>query len=72
MLKCYPCGEEMKDLIRCTKCGAERQISQTTGNVIWMRRGRLISAFQDEKEAWIEMAKRWKVSRELWPDRFKD
>lgn len=67
---CPSCGVEIPEH-RCRKCGATRNVSQVSGNVIWMRNGRLISAFQDAKQAYVKMAEKYGVAKELWPDKFR-
>ena len=83
MNKCFVCGGEMVsdvqhrldgeegENVQCRLCGAERRISAVSGNVIWIRDGRVVAAFQDEKEQWTAMAKRYGIPEEKWPERFR-
>lgn len=57
---------------RCRLCGATKTINQVSGNLIWMRNGRLVAAFHDEKEAWLEMATQYGIPRDQWPEKFKE
>ena len=74
--------EEMSDAIcptcakpveghRCRLCGATKAINDVSGNVIWMRNGRLICAFADARRAYVQMAIRCEIPKELWPEEFK-
>lgn len=65
-----PCGKEVLTH-RCRFCGAVKTINSVSGNVMWMRNGRLISAFRDEKQAYIRMAEKWGIPKENWPEKFK-
>ena len=66
---CPACGVAVD--YRCRLCGATKSINSVSGNVIWMRNGRLIAGFKDEKQAFLNMAERWNVPESLWPDKFK-
>ena len=63
-------GEVVNDK-QCRNCGAEKQISQVSGNVVWSIRGRMKLAFEDEKAQWIKMAERYGISEEDYPEKFK-
>lgn len=67
---CPGCGKEV-ETHKCRFCGATKCISSVTGQVIWMRNGRVVEAFQDEKNAYIEMAKRYGIDESRWPERFR-
>lgn len=69
--KCYPCGGDMEGRSTCRLCGAGRQINQSTGNIIWTRNGRLVAAFDDERDAYIAMAERDNIPIEKWPEKFR-
>lgn len=64
-----PCGKEVVGH-KCRFCGATKTINSVSGNLMWMRNGRLISAFRDEKQAYVEMAKKWGISKSRWPKKF--
>lgn len=68
---CPTCGVVIENK-KCRLCGARMTINSVSGNVIWMRNGRIVrgGAFADEKEAWIRMAEQWGIPREQWPRRF--
>lgn len=66
---CPSCGKEVD--YRCRLCGATRSVSSVSGNVIWMRNGRVVRAFKDEKEAYVKMAERYGIPKEEWPEKFK-
>ncbi|MFC1627274.1 hypothetical protein ACFL18_01805 [Patescibacteria group bacterium] len=36
--------------VQCPSCGAHKDLSQVSGNVIWMRNGRVVLAEEDVKE----------------------
>ena len=67
---CPTCGKEVLTHM-CRFCGATKCINSVSGNVIWMRNGRLIQAFRDEKQAYVEMATRYGIPESEWPERFK-
>jgi hypothetical protein len=48
-----------------------RQINLSTGNIIWVRNGKVVAAFDDEKEAYRASAKRNGIPMERWPDKYK-
>lgn len=56
---------------KCRLCGATIAVSSVSGNVVWMRNGRLIAAFHDEREAYVKMAVANQIPEERWPERFK-
>lgn len=70
-LKCYICGGDLDDEKVCRSCGAAMQVSQVSGNIIWVRAGRVLAAFQDEKDQWVKMAKRCNIPEADWPERFR-
>ena len=65
---CPSCGPE-GDVIdeKCRKCGARKTINDVSGNVIWMRNGRVVRAFEDERQAYVRMAAQYNIPREQWP-----
>ncbi len=67
-----PCGETGIDY-RCKKCGATKHINPVSGNLIWMKSGRIVpgGAFNDEKEAYVKMAINWNIPKEQWPVQFR-
>jgi len=67
---CPSCGVEVENY-KCRLCGARLTINSVSGNAIWMRNGRVVSAFKDEKKAYVEMAKRYGIPEERWPERFR-
>ena len=67
---CPGCGKEV-ETHKCRFCGATKSINQVSGNVIWMRSGRVISAFKDERDAFIQMARRYGIEEGLWPKVFR-
>lgn len=58
---------------RCRLCGARKTINQVSGNVIWMRNGRVVpgGAFKDDKTAYIRTAERSGTPRDQWPEKFR-
>ena len=66
-----PCGTEGVDY-RCVNCGATRHINSVSGNLTWMRNGRIAAAFHDERAAYIEMANEHGIPRERWPEQFRN
>lgn len=67
---CPGCGKVI-DNHKCRFCGAVKTINQVSGNVIWMRNGRIVAAFQDERNAWIKMAQNYQIPESEWPEKFK-
>lgn len=65
------CGGDLNEDKACRLCGAAMRISQVSGNVVWIRNGRVVAAFQDEKDQWVKMAKRHGVPESEWPERFR-
>ncbi len=65
-----PCGQEDVGY-RCTKCGATQHVSSVNGNVTWMRNGRVVRAFHDERAAYVEMANNYGIPKERWPVQFQ-
>lgn len=70
-LKCYICGGTLDEERTCRACGTAMQVSQTSGNIIWVRGGRVLAAFQDEKDEWVKMARRCQIPEADWPERFQ-
>lgn len=66
---CPSCGVEVKGH-RCRLCGAVKTINSVSGNLIWMKNGRIVKAFRDEKQAYIKMAEKWGISKDKWPKKF--
>jgi len=66
---CPTCGVEVPTH-RCRLCGAVRTVNQVSRNVIWMRNGRVVRAFADEKQAYVKMAEVYGIPKERWPKRF--
>ena len=69
--KCYCCNGDLNDDDMCRLCGARRQINLSTGNIIWVRRGKLVAAFDDELEAYIAMAQAWEIPMDQWPEKYR-
>lgn len=67
---CPTCGKSVGGH-RCRLCGATKTVNQVSGNIMWMRNGRLIAAFHDEKAAWVKMAEKHGIPRAKWPEKFK-
>ena len=69
---CPTCGPD-GDVIegKCRMCGARRTVNQVSGNVIWMRNGRIVRAFVDALRAYVDMARRYGIPEEQWPEEFR-
>jgi hypothetical protein len=67
---CPACGVDVEDL-KCRLCGARLTINTVSGNAIWMRNGRVVSAFLDERRAYVEMAMRYGIPEDRWPQKFR-
>jgi len=69
---CPSCGPD-GDIIngKCRLCGARKTINSVSGNVIWMRNGRIVRAFEDERKAFVEMAEKHNLPRDQWPEDFR-
>jgi hypothetical protein len=67
---CPTCGRGVATH-RCRLCGATRTVSSVSGNVIWMRNGRVVAAFADEKQAFIKMAMHYGIPETEWPKKFR-
>ena len=67
---CPACGVEVKDL-KCRLCGARLTINSVSGNAIWMRNGRVVSAFKDSRKAFVDMALKYNIPEERWPEKFR-
>lgn len=67
---CPACGVEVQNG-KCRLCGARKTINDVSGNCIWMRNGRLVAGFADEKAAYVKMAMEWGIPRDRWPERFR-
>ncbi len=68
---CPKCGVVV-DGHRCRLCGSTKTISSVSGNVIWMKNGRVVAAFRDTKLAYVQMAKRYNIPKTEWPAKFLD
>ena len=62
MIPCPGCGAAVV-LPKCTACGAEQRVNPASGNIMWLRRGRVLAAFEDEKAQWEAMAARYGIAR---------
>ena len=69
---CPSCGPngDIRDE-KCRKCGARKTINDVSGNVIWMRNGRVVRAFADERKAYVGMAVLYHVPEDQWPEEFR-
>jgi succinate dehydrogenase/fumarate reductase-like Fe-S protein len=67
---CPKCGVAIEGH-KCRLCGATKSISDVSGNVVWMINGRVLAAFKDSRDAYVEMAKRHGIPESEWPDKFK-
>lgn len=69
---CPTCGPK-GDIIngKCRLCGARKTINSVSGNVIWMRNGRIVRAFRDSKQAYVKMALNYGIPKSEWPEEFK-
>ena len=69
---CPTCGVEVHTH-KCNLCGATRSVNSVSGNVFWMRNGRIVQggAFRDEREAWVKVARQYEIPMEQWPERFR-
>ena len=67
---CPTCGKPVEGH-KCRLCGATKTVNQASGNVMWMRNGRLVAAFHDEKAAWVKMAEKHGIPKAEWPEKFK-
>jgi len=67
---CPSCGVKVFDH-KCRLCGATKNISQVSGNVIWMRNGRVVAAFDDVKQAFVKMAIKYGIPISEYPEQFK-
>lgn len=63
MNKCPACDEYLIDN-KCRLCGMEKTFSNTSGNVIFMRKGRVYSAPQDESDAIERMHENYPQTKE--------
>jgi hypothetical protein len=68
---CPTCGVFIESH-RCRLCGATRTVNAVSGNVIWMRNGRLVAAFHDEKSAWQRVAQEHGIPDDQTPARFRE
>ena len=66
-----PCCGVVTDYL-CRLCGATRTTNQVSGNIIWMRNGRVIAAFTDSLQAWTRMTSIYNISRDKWPEQFRN
>lgn len=67
---CPSCGVEVRSH-KCRLCGSTRTVNQVSGRIIWMKSGRVIRAFEDDRHAYVEMAKAYNIPEERWPARFR-
>lgn len=67
---CPSCG---KGVIthKCELCGATKNISPISGNVVWMRNGRIVEAFINTKESYVIIAKRFGIPENEWYEKYK-
>lgn len=56
---------------RCRLCGATKTINSVSGSVIWMRNGKLVAAFHDDKRAFVDTALEHNIPIEEWPEQFR-
>jgi hypothetical protein len=72
---CPKCGPKCGPLVHssCRLCGAMKTINSVSGNVIWMCNGRIVpgGAFQDDKNAYVQMAERYGIPKDQWPEKFR-
>ena len=68
---CPTCGKPVPTH-KCVLCGATKSINSVSGNVIWMRNGRVVAAFRDEKDAYVRMAVQYGIPASEYPERFKE
>jgi len=66
-----PCCGIVTDY-RCRLCGATRTTNQVSGNIIWMKNGRVVGAFTDSLQAWARMAEQYNIPLEEWPVQFRN
>jgi len=64
----HPCTtventEIQNGLLTCLSCGAYQRLNPETGNITWIRSGRVISAPQDMLEAQQRHDERWPDSK---------
>ncbi|OGE32373.1 hypothetical protein A3C59_05255 [Candidatus Daviesbacteria bacterium RIFCSPHIGHO2_02_FULL_36_13] len=57
MIKCPLCKAETKivimegeKVVQCHSCGAFKDINPNSGNIVWMKNGRVVLAEEDVKE----------------------
>jgi predicted amidophosphoribosyltransferase len=67
---CPTCGKPVPTH-KCRFCGATKSINSATGNVVWMKNGRVVEAFQDAKQAYIKTAIRHHIPESEWPEKFR-
>ncbi len=67
---CPTCGKVVEGH-KCRLCGATKTVNQVSGKIMWMRNGRLVAAFHDEKAAWLRAAREHNIPRSEWPEKFK-
>ncbi len=66
---CPTCGVFVESH-RCRLCGAVKTINGVSKQLIWMRNGRLVKGFIDEKQAFVQMARKWDIPKDDWPKEF--
>jgi predicted RNA-binding Zn-ribbon protein involved in translation (DUF1610 family) len=67
---CPTCGKVVEGH-KCRLCGNVKTINQVSGQLIWMRGGRLVRAFHDEKQAYVRIARENGIPEEKWPKEFR-
>lgn len=69
---CPSCGKDGDVIdLRCRKCGARQTVNQVSGNIIWIRNGRLVKAFKDSKDAYVNMAMLHGIPESQWPEEYR-
>jgi len=67
---CPYCGNIVEGH-KCRICGAIRTVNPVSKHVIWMKNGRVLAAFNDEKSAYTRMAEKYGIPKEKWPKEFR-
>jgi len=50
---------KVEEFFKCRACGAEQRISNVSGNVIWLRGGKVVLAEKDTIDQWNKMVDRY-------------
>ena len=66
---CPMCGKQV-ETHRCADCGCTKTINAVSGNVMWMKNGRLIVAFHNEKQAYINIAEKYNIPKNKYPKKY--